>query len=152
MTGVIAVRQTQPAQPKESHAVLDSAPAPATPSQALWPQTAAKVPSTNAASWNLLKNDFIKRFEKQLELTHEQTARIEVIITESQKRTKAISDQMAPQLREEVRHTRELVRAELTADQRKKFEELLKRPNRRAADLARNGTNVPSSSIVDNPE
>lgn len=76
-----------------------------------------------------VKNDFVARFGKQLELTSEQSIRIEQILADSQKRTKEISDGIAPFLREEVRHTRELIRTELTADQSRKYDEMV-RPNK----------------------
>jgi len=76
-----------------------------------------------------VKNDFLGRFGKQLELTTEQSVRIEQIIADSQKRTKEISDGIAPLLREEVRHTRELIRNELTADQSRKYDDMV-RPNK----------------------
>ncbi len=50
-------------------------------------------------------------------------------MADSQKRTKEISDGIAPFLREEVKHTRELIRTELTADQSRKYDEMV-RPNK----------------------
>jgi hypothetical protein len=73
-----------------------------------------------------VKNDFVTRFGQQLELTSEQRLRIEQIMGDSQKRTKQISDSIAPYLREEVRHTRELIRSELTAQQLQKYDEIFR--------------------------
>ncbi|HEY1173075.1 MAG TPA: hypothetical protein VGH19_17030 [Verrucomicrobiae bacterium] len=70
--------------------------------------------------------DFVARFGAQLELTSEQRTRIEQIMSDSQKRTKGISDSVAPYVREEVRHTRELIRNELTAQQLQKYDEILR--------------------------
>ena len=44
----------------------------------------------------------------------------------AQKRTKVISDSVAPYLREEVRHTRELIRNELTVQQLQKYDEIFR--------------------------
>lgn len=83
--------------------------------------------NTNAAPHSLkVKNDFITRFGVQLELTTEQRGRIEQILSDSQKRTKEISDSVAPYVREEVRHTRELIRNELTPQQLQKYDEIFR--------------------------
>lgn len=83
--------------------------------------------NTNAPTRSMkVKNDFLNRFGQQLELTSEQHARIEQILADSQKRTKEISDSVAPYLREEVRHTRELIRNELTAEQLTKYDEIFR--------------------------
>lgn len=83
--------------------------------------------STNSTPHSLkVKNDFLTRFGQQLELTSEQRLRIEQIMGDSQKRTKQISDSIAPYLREEVRHTRELIRNELTAQQLQKYDEIFR--------------------------
>jgi len=73
-----------------------------------------------------VRNDFVTRFGQQLELTSEQRLRIEQIMGDSQKRTKQISDSIAPYLREEVRHTRELIRNELTDEQLVKYDEIFR--------------------------
>ena len=80
-----------------------------------------------------VKVDFVSRFGKQLSLSPEQTSRIEQILADSQKRTKEVSDGIAPLLREEVRHTRELIRSELTPEQAKKYDEVV-RPNKKKKD------------------
>ncbi len=70
--------------------------------------------------------DFVARFGQQLELNTEQRNRIGQILGDSQKRTKEISDSVAPYLREEVRHTRELIRNELTSQQLQKYDEIFR--------------------------
>jgi len=80
------------------------------------------------------KNDFLNRFGQQLEITSEQHARIEQILGDSQKRTKEISDSVAPYLREEVRHTRELIRNELTAEQLVKYDEIFRPKSKKKTD------------------
>jgi hypothetical protein len=86
---------------------------------------------------NKVKNDFVTRFGQQLELTSEQRLRIELIMGDSQKRTKQISDSIAPYLREEVRHTRELIRNELTAQQLLKYDEIF-RPKKKTDPFKKN--------------
>ena len=82
-------------------------------------------------TWQLQRVEFLHRIEKNLELTAEQRARIEKIMRESQDRTKPLWDQIAPQMREELRRVREEIRAELTPEQQKKFESLLKKSSRK---------------------
>jgi hypothetical protein len=92
-----------------------------------WPHVTKGPQGTNSPV--KVRNDFLTRFGKQLELTPEQSGRIEQILSDSQKRTKEISDGIAPFLREEVRHTRELIRTELTPEQSRKYDEMV-RPNK----------------------
>ena len=99
--------------------------------------------NTNNTTHSLkVKNDFLTRFGQQLELTSEQRARIEQIMGDSQKRTKEISDSVAPYLREEVRHTRELIRNELTSQQLQKYDEIF-RPKKKLDVPKKNARMVP---------
>lgn len=101
------------------------------PKIGLWPRPSLSPAVTNAPSWTRSKNDFVERFGQQLELSSEQRVRIGSILGESQKRTKEISDSIAPQLREEVRHTRELIRAELTEAQQRRYDEIFRPKTRK---------------------
>lgn len=92
----------------------------------VWPTQASPVPSTNLAYWYILKTNYLKQAQKELNLTAEQQDRIEMIISESQKRTKELSDAMAPKVRDEVRRARDRMRAELTPEQRRKYDLLYK--------------------------
>ena len=75
--------------------------------------------------------DLSRRMQKELDLTHEQRERIEIIIHDSQDRMKAFSDQVGPKIRDEFREMRQKVRGELTPEQRKKFENLMKQHDER---------------------
>ena len=88
------------------------------------PAAAPKNPP--APPWQLQRLDFLKRIEKQLDLTPEQREHIDKIMHDSQERTKVVWDQIAPQMRDELNTVREEIRGELNADQQKKFEQLLK--------------------------
>lgn len=76
-------------------------------------------------------HDFLRRIQRELDLTPEQRTHIEQIINESQERTRKHWEQVAPQLRKEVQETRDRIRAELTPAQQERFEELLKQPRLR---------------------
>ena len=84
-------------------------------------------PHNAPAPWHLQRVEFIRRLEKQLDLSPDQRKRVEDIMRESQERTKPLWEGIGPQLREELKNVREQIRAELTPQQQKKFdEELLK--------------------------
>jgi Spy/CpxP family protein refolding chaperone len=75
--------------------------------------------------------EFLKRLEKQLDLTPEQRDQIARIMKESQERTGRVWNQIAPQMGQELKGVREEIRRVLTPAQRKQFAELMKR-NRKA--------------------
>ena len=77
--------------------------------------------------------DFLRRMEHRLDLTAQQKERIEKIMHESQERTHLCWDQIAPQMRDETRKVREAIEAELTADQRVKYQGLLNSPRGQGA-------------------
>ncbi|MBI3192358.1 MAG: hypothetical protein HYZ36_06810, partial [Pedosphaera parvula] len=95
------------------------------PRGVVWPAKPSPVPSTDLVYWNILKANYLQRVGKDLNLTPDQTKRIEVVISESQKRTKELSDAMAPKIREEVRRARDRMRAELTPEQRARYDRLV---------------------------
>ena len=80
----------------------------------------------SAPNWQLQRKEFLHRMDKQLQLTPDQRQHIEKILSDSKERTKPVWEQIAPQLREEMKHVREEIRQELNATQQKKFEQLLK--------------------------
>jgi Spy/CpxP family protein refolding chaperone len=92
--------------------------------------------STNIAPpWSQIQRlEFLQRMERQLDLTPEQKDAITKIIRDSQERSKPLWAEIAPQMRQELRRTREEIRKVLTPDQQPKFDKLLKGRPRRAAD------------------
>jgi Spy/CpxP family protein refolding chaperone len=85
--------------------------------------------------WQIQRVEFLRRIEKHLNLTPQQRERIEKIMHDSQERTKPLWDQISPQLRDELKQLREAIRAELTPEQQKTFEKLIKpRAPRRTED------------------
>jgi hypothetical protein len=75
-----------------------------------------------------LSKEFLARLDEELKLAPEQHRRIDKILEESQKRNKQLWETIAPELREEMKHTREQIREVLTPEQRKRMDELMKRP------------------------
>ncbi len=96
--GVVAGRKTQPppAAPKESIPPISS------------------------------QQRFYERLKKELQLTAEQTNRIDKIFAEGNEQVKVIWDLLNPELQKHRQEVYESVRAVLTPEQREKFERLIK--------------------------
>ncbi len=82
-------------------------------------------PPASPAGWRF---DFLRRAQRELDLSPEQRQSVDKILKESQERTRAIMEPVAPQFRAEMQRTKEEFRGLLTADQQKRFDELLKKP------------------------
>ena len=77
-----------------------------------------------------MKFEFLRRAERELNLTPEQRERIDKIISASQERTKKIMEPVTPKIREDMKQTKEEFRAVLTPEQQQRFDELLKQQQR----------------------
>jgi Spy/CpxP family protein refolding chaperone len=73
-----------------------------------------------------LRVEFLRRAQRELDLSQDQREQIERIIKESQDRTRHIMEPISPRLREEVELTRKDFIAVLTPPQRTRFEEMVK--------------------------
>jgi len=81
----------------------------------------------------MMRMEFLLRARKELGLSSEQHVRIEKIIREGQERSRKLWEGVAPEMRKELQSVHEKIRAELSPDQRRRFEQLLKtapRPGR----------------------
>ena len=70
--------------------------------------------------------DFLERLDRELKLTPEQHKQIDQVLDEGQKRTKEIWDRIAPEVRQEMKNSREQILNLLTPEQKTRFEELMK--------------------------
>ena len=86
----------------------------------------------------ILRKEFVERFDNALKLTPAQHDAIQKIITEGQEQNRQIWTNVAPKMRQEMERVHQQIRAELTPDQQKKFEALIKRfaPHRPPRDEA----------------
>jgi hypothetical protein len=75
----------------------------------------------------MLGKQFVQQLDKKLLLTPEQRLVIGKIVAEGQERNHEIWTNVAPELRRVLQDVRQQIRDQLTPDQRKKYEELLKR-------------------------
>ncbi len=140
ITGVLVERQLGPRQ----EAALEPAGA------ALMTTNPAAAPSlpvvtrTNVvwASAQAQRMAFLRQLVNRLHLQPEQRARIFDIIKESQERSRGIWEQIAPQMRDELKRTTEEIRSELSPEQQRRFNEML-REHRREARARMLGSNAP---------
>ncbi|HOC56338.1 MAG TPA: hypothetical protein PKI20_12020 [Verrucomicrobiota bacterium] len=84
------------------------------------------------ASAGVMRLEFLRRMERELDLTPAQREPINRILKEAQDRTKKIMDTVEPQRREEFRRTIEEFRAVLTPKQQKRLDALIKQQQQRA--------------------
>jgi len=73
-----------------------------------------------------LSKEFLERLNRELKLSPEQRQQVEEILTTGQEHTKAIWEKVAPEMRAEMKETREQIRAVLSPEQNARFQELMK--------------------------
>ena len=86
-----------------------------------------KVPLPAYAQLQQQRPEFLKRLDRQLELTPEQHDQMVKIMSASRERTGPLWEKIAPQMGDELKRVREEIRQVLTPEQRKKWAELNKR-------------------------
>jgi Spy/CpxP family protein refolding chaperone len=75
----------------------------------------------------ILGKQFVQQLDNTLHLTREQRAAIAKIVADGQERNRDIWTNVAPQMHKMLQDVRQQIREQLTPEQRKQFEELLKR-------------------------
>ncbi len=83
-----------------------------------------------ASYQGFVRVEFLRRMERELELTPGQRERVDAVLKESQERTKKLMEPVAPQLREEVQRTKQEFRDLLTPAQCARFDELVRQQQR----------------------
>ena len=89
---------------------------------------------------DLLNTNFVRRLDDALKLTADQRNAIGKIIAEGQDQNHSIWTNNAEQMRRAMQDVRHRVREQLTPDQQKQFDELMRRAPRRPP----NATNAPA--------
>ncbi len=99
------------------------------------------------------KFEVLRKMQRELNLSPQQAARVDAILRDGRSRTKQIWDGCQPQFREEMKQVRERIQAELSAEQRAKFDELLKlsRERRGSKGPAERTNNAPSDAPAPPP-
>jgi Spy/CpxP family protein refolding chaperone len=90
------------------------------------PRAAPRSSSQPLSLEQLRKVELMGRVQKDLDLTPEQHARIEKIIGDAQERIRDLWDQVAPDIHDEYDDVQKKVCTELTPDQKKRFDALMK--------------------------
>ena len=91
----------------------------------------------------LRKVELMGRVQKDLDLTPEQHARIEKIIGDSQERIRDLWEQVAPDIHDEYDDVQKKVCQELSPEQRKRFDDLMKQQQHRP----KPSTNAPPQAM-----
>ena len=96
--------------------------------------------------------DFLRKAERELDLTPQQREQTEKVIAGSQERIKKMMEPVNPKIREELQRTREDFRAILTPEQKARFDEMVKqqqrpRDQRRPPGHPPDASNFPSSVL-----
>lgn len=101
---------------------LEPAPAPARHSSGL--------KSGQLGSPSGMRFEFLRRAQRELDLTPEQREQIDKLLKDSQERTRKIMEPVAPEFHAELQRAKEGFRAVLTPDQQKRFDDLVKSQHR----------------------
>ena len=94
-----------------------------------------------------MRLEFLRRMERDLDLSPEQRERIDKILKEGQEHTRKAMEPVAPAVHAELQRTKEEFRAVLTPAQQGRFDELLKRPPR-GREGHRGGTDHPQAGYT----
>ena len=95
------------------------------------PQTGAPGPSrpgdlSRPRSPEIWRKDLLEHLNEELKLTPEQRATISKIVAEGQERNREIWTNVVPKMRQEMERVHQRIRAELTPEQQKRFEDLVR--------------------------
>lgn len=83
----------------------------------------------------MLREEFVRQMQRELDLSPGQKEKISRTVHKAQERIRICYDSIAPDVRDELRRTREEMRSELTPEQAKQFEEFLRKRKARAAEM-----------------
>ena len=85
----------------------------------------------------MLRENFRAELDRRLNLSPEQNERIESAMHEGQERVKEIWSLVGPEMQAELRAVREEIRRELTPDQKRRFDELMRDRKMRPMEINR---------------
>jgi hypothetical protein len=99
----------------------------------------------------MLREQFRAELDRRLRLTPEQNARIERVMHEGQERVKEIWSLVGPEMQTELRAVREEIRRELTPEQRRRFDEMMRDRGTRPMQMERPPGDRPFRPRSDRP-
>jgi Spy/CpxP family protein refolding chaperone len=102
------------------------------------PQTSTRPgPDSPFQPW-MLREQFVKYLASQIELSPDQREKITAIVHDSQQRTRILTELIEPEMREELKNTRESIRQVLNPEQRQQYDEILKKRFKREKEGGKN--------------
>jgi len=140
LTGGLLVNFVDHSHPKNQHRSQGNAGAHANTNNVVPPRW-AEIPPPRLAE--KMGKQFVQQLNDELQLTPEQREKIEKLIADGQERNRELWTNVAPKMRAVMQEVNQQIRAELTPEQLKTFEEMLKHPPRRPGP----GTNVPPANF-----
>lgn len=78
-----------------------------------------------------MRLEFLRRMQRELNLSAEQRERVDKILKQSQERTRKVMEPVGPQLHQELQRAKAEFREVLTSEQQTHFDELLKQQQQR---------------------
>ncbi len=99
--------------------------------QSSWVRRAVRPPVTRPGgpgTPGIMRVEFLRRLQRELDLSPEQKERIEKILKEGQEESRRIMEPVMPELRQQFSRTKDQFREVLTPEQRRKFDELVRHP------------------------
>ena len=102
-------------------------------------RTGSAVRQAQPPSPGMLRFEFLRRMQRELDLTPEQREPIDRILKEGQDRMKKLMETVEPRRREELKKTIDEFRAVLTPEQQTRFDDLLKQQQQRAREQRKAG-------------
>jgi Spy/CpxP family protein refolding chaperone len=100
---------------------------------------------------NGMRFEFLRRMERDLDLTRDQREKIDKILKESQEQTRRIMEPVSPALHAQLQRTKEEFRQVLTPEQQTRFDHLLKHASR-GRDSHRSNSPDETSSLTNSPQ
>ena len=85
----------------------------------------------------LLREDFVRRMATEVKLSPQQRERILKVVHDSQDRVKELYGLISPEMTEEMQFVRETIRVELDPEQEKRFDEFMRKQQRRKSEFGR---------------
>jgi len=97
--------------------------------------------------WQMRNRDLLRRMERELDLTAEQRTNIDRIIIDSQERTRSLWRPIVPLMGKEMQIVHDRIRSELTPEQQKRFDALLRQNQNRPVRKPNGPADAPDRGI-----
>jgi len=101
---------------------------------------------------HLRRLELMQRVQKDLDLTPEQREHIEKIIGDGQEHIKELWEEVAPDIHDELQDIKKKLCAELSPEQLKRFDELMKQRPRKPAPALTNAPPAATSAVPVSPK